>query len=253
VTMEAPTKGTFRLADREFPCVTWYKDAALRKTYICLMFVVLTSATNGYDGSMVNGLQSLDPFEAYFHPTKYQRGLLACIMSVGSLVAIPFVPYAADMLGRRLAIFVGCVIMILGVALQGAALNLGMFVAARFFIGYGVAIAHGASPLLITELVHPQHRARFTTIYNTTWYFGAIIAAWLTYGTDKIPNNWAWRIPSIVQALPSVMQIMFVWFVPESPRWQIARGNEAGALKILGDVHANGNRKLAFSFFLICY
>jgi hypothetical protein len=58
--MEAPTKGTFRLAGREFPAVTWYKDPALRKTYIFLSFVILTSATNGYDGSMVNGLQSLD-------------------------------------------------------------------------------------------------------------------------------------------------------------------------------------------------
>jgi MFS family permease len=208
------------------------------------MFVVLTSATNGYDGSMVNGLQSLPPFERYFHPTKYQRGLLACIMSVGSLVAIPFVPYAADMFGRRLAIFMGCVIMVFGVALQAAALNLGMFVAARFLIGFGVAIAHGASPLLITELVHPQHRAIFTSLYNTTWYFGANIAAWLTFGTFLIPNNWAWRIPSIVQALPSILQIIFVWTVPESPRWQIARGNEEKALTILGDVHANGDGKL---------
>jgi MFS family permease len=241
--MDAPTKGTFRIADHEFPCVTWYRDAALRKTYICLMFVILTSATNGYDGSMVNGLQSLPPFERYFHPTKYERGLLACIMSVGSLVAIPFVPYAADMLGRRMAIFVGCFIMLLGVALQGASKNLGMFVAARFFLGYGVAIAHGASPLLITELVHPQHRAIFTTVYNTTYYFGAIIAAWLTFGTYKIPNNWSWRIPSIVQALPSILQIVFVWTVPESPRWQIARGNEERALKTLGDVHANGDGK----------
>jgi MFS family permease len=170
-------------------------------------------------------------------------------MSVGSLVAIPFVPYAADILGRRLSIFIGCIIMILGVALQGASQNLGMFIAARFFIGYGVAIAHGASPLLITELVHPQHRSRFTTVYNTTWYFGSIIAAWLTFGTDRISNNWSWRIPSIVQALPSVLQIIFVWTVPESPRWHISRGNNAVALKILGDVHANGNRKpLSFRY-----
>jgi MFS family permease len=42
-----------------------------------------------------------------------------------------------------------------------------MFLAARFLIGFGVAIAHGASPLLITELVHTQHRAIFTTIYNS--------------------------------------------------------------------------------------
>ena len=57
--MEAPTKGHFRLAEREFPKVNWFTDPGLRKTYICLMFVVITSATNGYDGSMMNGLQAL--------------------------------------------------------------------------------------------------------------------------------------------------------------------------------------------------
>jgi len=41
-----------------------------------------------------------------------------------------------------------------------------MFIAARFFLGFGVAIAHGAAPLLITELCHPQHRAIFTTIVS---------------------------------------------------------------------------------------
>lgn len=57
---------------------------------------------------------------------------------------------------------------ILGVILQSISANYGMFLAARFLIGFGVAIAHGASPLLITELAHTQHRAIFTTIYNST-------------------------------------------------------------------------------------
>jgi len=116
-----------------------------------------------------------------------------------------------------------------------------MFIAARFFLGFGIAIAHGSSPLLITELVHPQHRATFTTIYNTTWYVGSIIAAWLTFGTNSISNNWAWRIPSIVQAAPSLLQLSFIWFVPESPRWHIRKGHEERAHQILADVHANGN------------
>jgi MFS family permease len=60
-----------------------------------------------------------------------------------------------------------------------------MFVGARFFIGFGVAIAHGASPMLITELVHPQHRAIYTAIYNTTWYIGSLVAAWLTFGESS--------------------------------------------------------------------
>lgn len=82
-------------------------------------------------------------------------------MSIGSLVALPVVPYIADGLGRRWGIMIGCLIMILGVILQTISINLKMFIAARFFLGFGIAIAHGASPLLVTELVHPQHRATF--------------------------------------------------------------------------------------------
>lgn len=173
-------------------------------------------------------------------------GLFSSIMFLGGLVALPVVPYAADMLGRRMAIFIGCIIMIFGVALQSASINFRMFVAARFFIGFGVAIAHGASPLLITELVHPQHRAAYTTIYNTTWYLGSIIAAWLTFGTNHIPNHWSWRIPSLVQALPSILQLAFVWVVPESPRWHINKGHEDKALATLAKVHAEGNSKFLF-------
>jgi sugar porter (SP) family MFS transporter len=206
------------------------------------MFVVLTAATNGYDGSMVNGLQSLAPWQDYFHhPTGSLLGLFACIMSVGSLVALPVVPYTADILGRRWGIIIGCLIMILGVILQSISINFRMFIAARFFIGFGVAIAHGASPLLITELVHPQHRATFTTIYNTTWYLGSIVAAWLTFGTNHVAGNWSWRIPSIVQAFPSLIQLAFVWFVPESPRWMVAHGRVEQAHRTLAKVHANGN------------
>jgi sugar porter (SP) family MFS transporter len=233
---------TFTIAGREFPAVTWYKDPGLRRTYLVLFLVILTSATNGYDGSMMNGLQTLPYWQNYFkNPTGSTLGLLNAIMSIGSLAAIPAVPYAADILGRRSGILIGCIIMVVGVVLQSVSVNISMFIAARFLIGFGVAIAHGSSPLLITELVHPQHRAIFTSIYNTMWYMGAIIAAWLTFGTLKIPSNWAWRIPSIVQALPSVIQLCAIYFVPESPRWLIAHGKEEKAHHVIANAHANGD------------
>lgn len=88
---------------------------------------------------MMNGLQTLTPWQDYFHhPSGSLLGLLNCIMSVGSLCALPVVPYAADILGRRVGIIIGCLIMVLGVVLQSASVNLSMFVAARFFIGMEV-------------------------------------------------------------------------------------------------------------------
>ncbi|KAL3491900.1 general substrate transporter [Aspergillus germanicus] len=235
---------TFELGGRQFPRVTWWKNPSMRKTYICLMFVVLTSATNGYDGSMMNGLQTLAPWQEHFnHPSGSLLGILSAILSLGSIAALPVVPYAADLLGRRMGILIGCLIMILGVVLQSISANYGMFLAGRFFIGFGVAIAQGASPLLIAELVHTQHRAIFTTIYNTTWYVGAIVAAWLTFGTNNITNNWAWRAPTIAQAVPSLIQIFFIWFIPESPRFLVYKGQSERALKVLADCHANGDQE----------
>ncbi|PSN75129.1 MFS transporter [Corynespora cassiicola Philippines] len=234
--------GHFRVAGREFQNVSWWSLPNLRATYFLLFFVILTSATNGYDGSMVNGLLSLPQFKEYMNdPSGSIKGLFSGIMFLGSLLALPITPYIADGLGRRWGICIGSIIMILAVVLQSASTNFKMFIAARFFLGFGVAIAHGAAPLLITELCHPQHRAVFTTIYNTTWYIGSIIAAWLTYGTNRIPSEWSWRIPSIIQALPSLLQISCVWFVPESPRWYISKGRPEQALSILAHVHAEGN------------
>lgn len=57
------TKATFEVGGREFPRITWYKEKNLRGLYLLLCLAVLTSATNGYDGSMMNGLQSLKAWQ----------------------------------------------------------------------------------------------------------------------------------------------------------------------------------------------
>jgi MFS family permease len=73
----------------------------------------------------------------------------------------------------------------------------------------------GCAPLLITELCHPQHRAQFTAIYNTTWFVGNIIATWTTFGTaSNIHSTWCWRIPSLIQGIFAMLQVVGIWFVP---------------------------------------
>ena len=97
-------------------------------------------------------------------------GLLTASMSIGSMLAIPIVPYTADLLGRRAGVVIGCIIMLVGVALLSMGFHIAMFIVGRLMLGFGVAIAHGSAPLLVAELVHPQHRAIYSTIYNTLWY-----------------------------------------------------------------------------------
>lgn len=116
-----------------------------------------------------------------------------------------------------------------------------MYLAGRFLVGFGSNISNGTCPLLITEVSHPRHRGRITTIYNTLWYLGSIIAAWTTYGTlIHFSTNIQWRLPSGLQCLMPGIQLLALYFVPESPRYHIARGQGEKARQMLIKYHGNG-------------
>jgi MFS family permease len=51
-----------------------------------------------------------------------------------------------------------------------------MFLASRYFLGFGISVAAVASPALVAELSYPSHRGRITALYNTNWFVGAISA-----------------------------------------------------------------------------
>ncbi|KAF9050548.1 general substrate transporter [Panaeolus papilionaceus] len=222
----------------------WWKNSRIMALNCWIVLLLITSSTNGYDGSMMNGLQSVDQWQiAFGYPTDGKLGLLNAIQNIGALAAYPFAPYLTDGLGRRPAIFIGATIMVVGTAIQTASISVGMFIGARFLVGFGLTFAANAAPLLITEIAFPTQRAQATSMYNSMWYLGSIIAAWATFGTFRIPSNWAWRIPSALQGLPSLLQIMLIWIVPESPRWLVSKGRDAEALKVLAYYHANGDHR----------
>ncbi|EJF62162.1 hexose transporter [Dichomitus squalens] len=223
--------------------VPWYRKKNLRLLYL-LMFptCIGIEMTSGFDSSMMNGLQAVPTWDAFFgHPRSTILGLLSALYSLGSICSLPFVPLVTDKLGRRWAIAFGSVIMIIGAALQCASQDFAMFVIARFLLGFGIPFAIVAASSMIGELAHPKERARMGSLFNASWFIGAIVAAGVTLGTFQMPTNWGWRIPSILQVTPSVLQIVFIWFLPESPRWLISKGRGEEAYAVLAKFHAEGD------------
>ncbi|KAJ3800534.1 hexose transporter [Lentinula aff. detonsa] len=241
VASAATDSGLNHLLD---PRKTWYNNKRLIALNGWIFLLLITSSTNGYDGSMMNGLQSLSQWQGYFnHPSPSQLGLLNAIQNIGALAAYPFAPYLSDGIGRRPTIFIGALIMCIATALQGASQSEGMFVGARFMIGFGLTFAANAAPMLVSEISYPRYRAQLTATYNSLWYSLYLhSAAWTTFGTFKINSTWAWRIPSILQGLPSVAQVLLIFLVPESPRYLLSKGKNEQALNVLAYYHADGNR-----------
>ncbi|RYP64467.1 hypothetical protein DL769_006660 [Monosporascus sp. CRB-8-3] len=225
-----------------FEKVNWMKDPGLRKLYWHAFVLLVASATTGYDGMFFNSVQVFESWTSFFgNPSGGTLGLLGALYQIGSIASIWIVPIIADNYGRKLPIILGCVIMTVGAFIQGFSQNMGTFMGGRVMLGFGNSLAQISSPMLLTEICHPQHRGRLTAVYNCLWNAGAIVETWLAFGTNFLGNQWSWRIPAIVQAVPSAIQLAFIWWVPESPRYLIAKDKDDEALRVLAKYHANGN------------
>jgi sugar porter (SP) family MFS transporter len=226
----------------EIPYVDWKKSPNMRKLYFYAVILCVASATTGYDGSMFNSMQILPAWVEHFDaPRKDVLGRLSAMYAIGSIASLPVAPIISDRFGRKVSISCGCVIMVIAASLQTAAPSQPQFEGGRFFMGFGNSLAQLSSPLLLTEICHPQHRARVTTVYNCLWNLGALICAWISFGTSFTGGNWSWRIPTLIQVVPSVIQLSFIWWIPESPRWLISKDRSDEALNILGYYHADGD------------
>lgn len=170
-------------------------------------------------------------------------GIVFIVYNLGQIAAFPFCGLLADGWGRRVCIFVGCLLVLAGTAVQGTAHSLGQFVGGRFILGFGASIASAAGPAYTVELAHPAYRGFMAGMYNNFWWLGNILAGWTTYGTNlHLPtSSWAWRVPTLVQAgMPAVVMCMILFF-PETPRWLIAHDRPEEALAVLAKYHGDGD------------
>ncbi|KAI1812425.1 lactose permease [Poronia punctata] len=204
----------------------------------------LVSTMNGFDSSLMGSINAMIPYQETFGlesagPT---TGIIFIIYQIGQIASFPFCGLFADGWGRRWCIFIGCLIVLVGTAIQGSAHHLGQFIAGRFILGFGASIASAAGPAYTVELAHPAYRGTMAGMYNNFWWVGNILAGWTTYGTNlHIKNSWAWRTPTVVQAgLPAVV-LACIMFFPESPRWLIHHDRAEEALAIFAKYHGEGN------------
>lgn len=228
--------------------ISWWNKRYLVLLNLGMIVPYMSSTTNGYDGSMLNGLQAMQQWQDYFgSPTGTRLGSLANAVTFGSILAFPIAPWICEHYGRRFPIFLGSAILVVGAIIQCAAQDYGMFLAARLIIGFGGLIAVVPSPMLVSELAYPTHRPVLTGYYNTLWYLGALIAAWITYGTYFMGKHqsWAWRIPSLLQGFLPLLQVIFIYFLPESPRYLVQKGRYEEARRVLTKYHAGGDENSA--------
>ncbi|KLU85835.1 hypothetical protein MAPG_04855 [Magnaporthiopsis poae ATCC 64411] len=232
----------------------WWRHKNLRALNLWLIIPLISIFSQGqvvlpisFDGSMMNGLQSVTNWRNYFGtPTGATLGIFNAAYPLGGIVGVFFSP-VADRWGRRWGLCLGAAVSLVdtNTCCQGmerlTTRDMAMFVASRLVIGAGSVIVAGVGAPWITEIAHPSHRATATALFLTSYSLGAICAGWTTFGTFRIDGEASWRIPSALQGLPNLIQLIFLFWVPESPRWLVSHGRSDEAMAMLAHYHGEGN------------
>ncbi|KAH7099036.1 general substrate transporter [Auriculariales sp. MPI-PUGE-AT-0066] len=210
-----------------------------------LIFLVVTccSGDSGFDGTVMSGINAMKQYQHYFGMTDAgaKTGIIFGIYTLGSLTGAFPASYLPDRIGRRYSMFVGNIILIVGAIITATATNKGRFLGGRYLTGLGVSLAGAASKSYLAEIAPPQHRGRYVGLLNTFFYVGQITATGMMIATQKWQNNLSWRLPLWIQTVMPAINILFVIFCPESPRWLYTVGKTDQARKILADLHSNTN------------
>jgi MFS family permease len=132
------------------------------------------STSNGFDSSLFGTLLDNKTFTAFMDVGNVGigAGIVTSMSQIGGVAALPFIGPAIDTWGRRGGMFIGGLIIVVGVIIQGTCVanhNVHQFMGGRFFMGMGVNIISASGPTYCVEISHPAYRGTVTAIYNVFW------------------------------------------------------------------------------------
>ncbi|KAF1833045.1 general substrate transporter [Decorospora gaudefroyi] len=209
------------------------------------LFVAFGGVLFGYDTGTISGILGMQYWRnlfstGYVNPnddlpdvTADQTSLIVSILSAGTFFGALTAAPTADFLGRRLGLVASNVVFCLGCVLQTIATDIPLFVAGRFFAGYGVGMISATIPLYQSETAPKWIRGTIVGCYQLAITIGLLLAAIVNNATKDRNDTGSYRIPIAVQFAWAIILFVGCVWLPETPRWYIKKGRSEKAAKSL--------------------
>ncbi|KAA8611866.1 Sugar transporter STL1 [Pyrenophora tritici-repentis] len=204
-----------------------------------LLLVVLPAfVLFGYNQSGVGGLLSLRDWNDHFpaintidfkgavkanHSTK--QGAVVATFTIGALFGALSCSWIGDILGRRKLIFGAAFLTLVGEILQCTSFQLVQFIIGRFVLGWGVGALSATVPVWQSECSSSANRGKHVVLDGCFISLGYLLEAWINLGFFEQKNlPLQWRIPLAIPTVISLVPMICVFLIPESPRWLVNKG-----------------------------
>ncbi|BCS22188.1 putative MFS sugar transporter protein [Aspergillus puulaauensis] len=206
---------------------------------LCLILFVqgCNQAGFGVDWAVIGGINAYDSWHDYFGfgTSGGTYGLLNALMNIGNVCGAPFLALS-DIIGRRSVNFIGNLLVIVASIMQATSPNLKVFMAGRFFMGFGSAML--SSSQYMGEISPVHLRGLLVGIFGAFFQIGSLSMTAAMIGITKIEGNLQWRLPLYLNMIFPVIVCLLMYVVcPESPRYYVQRGKRDAAKRVVAKYH----------------
>ena len=190
---------------------------------------------DAFEVTIVNNV--IGTFRNLWHLTNLQASWILSIWFVGIMAGAYGFGYLADRFGRRRLFLLTLLLYGVFTLLTAFAWDYVSLMVLRLLTAVGVGAEYAAINAAISEFIPARHRGKANATVMNFWSLGAILAALVTlYVLNELPSDVGWRAAFGFGAVIALCTGLLRRYIPESPRWLLARGNLEAAEAVVKNV-----------------
>ena len=190
----------------------------------------------GYDTGVISG--AILFVRKDFLLSTFQEEVVVSAVLLGAVAGAAFGGKLADALGRRKLLIQVAILFIIGAIGTALAPSPTLLAIGRVVVGVAIGIASFTAPLYISEVSPPAIRGKLVSLNQLMITLGIVVSYLADYG---LADKEAWRWMFGLAAIPALILLIGLFFVPESPRWLMGRSRDDEARGVLERVRESGD------------
>ncbi|KAG5683092.1 hypothetical protein PVAND_012395 [Polypedilum vanderplanki] len=181
--------------------------------------------------------------------TNFHKGLLGSVGFIGIILSSHFWGFLADTRGRKKIIVNALLLASFFSLCSTFAKNFWILAFFRLIVGFCICAPQGIIYAFLGEFHSSKHRARVLIIASVIYGISCLLTSlnallflnqetWNIFIPFLNLNYSAWRIFILISSVPNIISaILMIFFIPESPKFTYAQGDEIGTLNILKRIY----------------
>jgi len=182
----------------------------------------------GYDTGVISGAILFITTDLDLNA--FYQGLVVSSLLLGAMAGAGVAGPLSDRLGRRRIILIAAIVFSVGAIGAALAPNVGVLVLFRIVLGVAVGAAALIVPLYLSEVAPTEIRGAVSSLNQLMIVVGILLAYIVN---ALLAASEAWRTMLGLAVVPSLVLLVGMYFMPETPRWLVSRGRDDEARDVL--------------------